>query len=205
MDFSLLGQFALVSFLFVITPGADWAYIIAAGINHSSYRPAVWGLVTGYAAITVALTVGLGTLLQMYPQVLTAISLIGGIYLVYLGISAMRARATKFSVGKIAPVSTFRQYVSGLAVCALNPKAYLLMLAVLPQFMSTGASFSYPVQLLVLGLYYTLITALVYSLVGAGSQRLLKARPTASLIVTRFSGIIMFILGLGVLWDVLQG
>ncbi|WP_394525483.1 hypothetical protein [Paenarthrobacter nicotinovorans] len=34
MPFGTLAAFWAVSFLFVITPGADWAYAISAGLRH---------------------------------------------------------------------------------------------------------------------------------------------------------------------------
>jgi hypothetical protein len=42
-----MAAFWAVSFLFVITPGADWAYVIAAGLRHRVVLPAVGGLLVG--------------------------------------------------------------------------------------------------------------------------------------------------------------
>ena len=47
-----VAAFWAVSFLFVITPGADWAYAIAAGLRHRVVLPAVGGLVVGHLAAT---------------------------------------------------------------------------------------------------------------------------------------------------------
>ncbi|WP_337589543.1 hypothetical protein [Arthrobacter sp. ERGS1:01] len=54
-----------------------------------------------------------------------------------------------------------------------------------------------PAQSLVLGLTFVASTAVIYTLVAAGSRRLLRSRPGAARGITLCSGIIM--LGLGVL------
>ncbi|MEU7747462.1 hypothetical protein [Nonomuraea sp. NPDC049158] len=45
-----------VSSAFVVTPGADWAYAIAAGLRHRTVLPAVGGLLIGHLAATAAAT-----------------------------------------------------------------------------------------------------------------------------------------------------
>ena len=44
--------FWAVSLVFVLTPGADWAYAIAAGLRHRTVVPAVGGLLAGHLAAT---------------------------------------------------------------------------------------------------------------------------------------------------------
>jgi threonine/homoserine/homoserine lactone efflux protein len=43
MDMSVIAGFWIVSFLLIMTPGADWAYTISAGINGRRIVPAVIG------------------------------------------------------------------------------------------------------------------------------------------------------------------
>ncbi len=58
-----VAAFWAVSFLLVITPGADWAYAIAAGLRHSTVLPAVGGLLTGHLAATAVVAAGAAAVL----------------------------------------------------------------------------------------------------------------------------------------------
>ena len=57
MAVTTLAAFWAVSVLFVLTPGADWAYAIAAGLRHRCLLPAVGGMLTGHLLATVVVAV----------------------------------------------------------------------------------------------------------------------------------------------------
>jgi threonine/homoserine/homoserine lactone efflux protein len=85
MAASSIFAFWAVAVLLILVPGADWAFTISAGLRGHSVLPAVSGLMLGYAAMTVAVAAGLGTLVARTPDVLTALTIAGGIYLMWLG------------------------------------------------------------------------------------------------------------------------
>jgi hypothetical protein len=66
-----------VSFLLVLTPGADWAYAIGAGLWDRTVLPAVGGLVAGYVALTVVVADGVAALVARSAMVLTAVRAVG--------------------------------------------------------------------------------------------------------------------------------
>ena len=67
MSISALTAFWGVSVLFVVTPGADWAYAITAGRRQRSVVPAVGGLLAGHLAATLAVAAGLAALMARSP------------------------------------------------------------------------------------------------------------------------------------------
>ncbi|MFF7982089.1 LysE family translocator [Streptomyces sp. NPDC007901] len=67
------------------TPGADWAYVIAAGVRGRSVVRAVAGLMAGYAPHTAPTVAGLAVLLANSPALLTVLTVAGAGYLVWLG------------------------------------------------------------------------------------------------------------------------
>jgi len=81
VEIATVAAFWAVSFLFVITPGADWAYAITAGLRHRSMLPAVAGLVGGHLAATLVVAAGVATLIAGTPLVLTALTAGGAVYL----------------------------------------------------------------------------------------------------------------------------
>jgi threonine/homoserine/homoserine lactone efflux protein len=88
-----------------------------------------------------------------------------------------------------------RQAVTGFGVSGLNPKVFLLFLALLPQFARPVVFWPVPIQMLLLGGIHVANCAVIYLLVGMAARRLLRTRPSAARIVSRASGIILTLLG----------
>jgi threonine/homoserine/homoserine lactone efflux protein len=180
--------------LFVLTPGADWAYAIAAGLGHRTVLPAVGGLLVGHLAATAAVAAGVAALVARSQLVLTVV---GAGYLVWLGIATL-ARPSALDASAEPPADSWvRQAVKGAGTSTLNPKVFLLFLALLPQFTEPEAGWPLAVQIVALGLVHVVNCAVVYAGVGAGARVVLRARPWAARVVTRISGAAM--VGIGVL------
>ena len=94
-----------------------------------------------------------------------------------------------------------REFLKGLGTSGTNPKALLLYLALIPQFVDPAASLALPLQSLVLGLSHFGVSVLVYTLVALGARRLLRSRPAAARVVTLASGILMVCVALVLLGE----
>jgi threonine/homoserine/homoserine lactone efflux protein len=88
-----------------------------------------------------------------------------------------------------------RQAATGLGVSGLNPKVFLLFLALLPQFVDADAGWPVATQILCLGLVHVASCAVIYTLVGTGARSVLRTRPAAARTVTRVSGAAMLVIG----------
>lgn len=205
MGMGLVAAFWGVSALFVITPGADWAYAITSGLRNRSPLPAVLGLLAGHALATLVVAGGVGALVSSVPLVLTGLTLAGSLYLVWLGFGLLRnAAAIPASDDSAAMGSRFAQAAKGLGISGLNPKVFLLFLALLPQFTDPLGSLPIAAQMALLGLIHTANCAVVYLAVGYGAQRVLRTRPAAARIITRISGGLMVAIGLVLLADAIR-
>src|SRR4051794_14358161 len=89
MKTSSVAAFMTIDVLLVLTPGPDWAYVVAVGLRDRVVVPAVAGLVAGYAAMTVLVAGSLAVLITTRPGALTALTLVGGAYLIWLGVSVV--------------------------------------------------------------------------------------------------------------------
>ncbi|MFI5689201.1 LysE family translocator [Streptomyces sp. NPDC051636] len=195
MDSVSLLSFLAVDLLLVCVPGADWAYTIAAGLRGRSVLTAVSGLVAGYALHTALAVAGLAVLVASSPRLLTALTVAGAGYLVWLGWGVLRRPGVP-GAGEALDASGPRVFLRGATISGLNPKGLLLYLSVLPQFLTAGgARLPVPAQTAALGLLHMACCAAVYLTVGALSRALLTARPVAARAVTRTSGAAM--LGIG--------
>ncbi|MFJ8927689.1 MULTISPECIES: LysE family translocator [unclassified Streptomyces] len=195
MDTTTLAAFLAVDLLLVFTPGADWAYAIAAGLRDRSVVPAVAGLITGYVGYTLLAVAGLAVLVASSATLLTALTVAGAGYLVWLGCNVLRQPAV-LTAGE-EPVGASRRQVmlKGIGISGLNPKALLLYLSLFPQFIHPATGWPVAVQTGVLGTLHMTACAVVYLGVGVLARTVLKTRPSAARAVTRVSGVMMIAIG----------
>ncbi|MEU7860577.1 LysE family translocator [Nonomuraea sp. NPDC049141] len=205
MPVGTVAAFWAVSLMFVVTPGADWAYAITAGLRHRTVLPAVGGLLAGHLAATALVAAGVAALVARSPLVMTALTVAGAAYLVWLGIGMLARPAAPQAGAEQAATSWARQMVKGAGISGLNPKVFLLFLALLPQFTDPDAGWPLAVQIVALGLVHVASCAVVYTGVGAGARRVLRARPAAARTVSRFSGAAMVVIGVLLLVEQLVG
>jgi len=190
----MFAAFWAVSVLFVITPGADWAYAISAGIRGRRVVPAVAGMLSGHLVATLIVAAGVGSVIAGAPGVLTLLTVAGACYLLWLGLGMLRHPTAPAEGQNDDSSSPLKWALKGFCISGLNPKVFLLFLALLPQFTDVHATWPLPMQMIALGLVHVISCGVVYLLVGYGSGTVLKTRPRAAQNVSRFSGGLMIII-----------
>ncbi|MEU5837602.1 LysE family translocator [Streptomyces diacarni] len=204
MAASSIAAFAAVSFLLVLVPGADWAYAITSGLRDRSVVPAVGGLMLGYVGLTAVVVAGVAAVVAQTPGVLTALTVLGAGYLVWLGVTTLIGAkdagspgAGDGAVGADDPTGALARsrVLKGAGVSGLNPKALLLYVALLPQFADQHGNWPLALQIGLLGLLHMCTAGAVYLGVGSLARTVLRARPTAARLITRLSGAAMIVLG----------
>ena len=135
----LLG-FALASLVLIVIPGPGVLFIVGRALAHG--RRTALATACGHAAgnylVAACVAVGLGTLLERSAQAFVIVKVAGALYLVWLGIHAIRHRkslAGAFSAA-LPPREGWRALRDGVVVGITNPKAYILFAAILPQFVN---------------------------------------------------------------------
>lgn len=123
MEMSFIAGFWVVSFLLIITPGADWAYTISAGIHGQRVLPAVIGLMSGHLLAAIIVIAGIGVAVTGHPLMLSLITLLGAAYLLWLGIAILRHPTTPDAATQQAG-SWNRWALKGLCISGLNPKSF---------------------------------------------------------------------------------
>ena len=194
MMMSMLAAFWMVSLMFVITPGADWAYAITAGMREGASRPAIAGLLLGHLTATIVVAAGVGILVANTPGALLALTVLGSAYLLWLGTNMVANPPVPTAGEGVEAGSWTRWAVKGFGVSGLNPKVFLLFLAFLPQFTNPAAVWPIPAQMVLLGIVHIINCGVIYALVAAGSQSLLRTRPKAARLVGQISGAVMIAL-----------
>jgi len=193
---SVLTAFWAVSLLFVITPGADWAYAISAGMRGRWVMPAVAGMLSGHLLATLVVAAGVGSLVAGHPLALMSLTLAGCTYLLWLGGNLLLSPAVPQAGHGGVGDSGSRWAFKGFCVSGLNPKVFLLFLALLPQFTDPQSSWPVPLQIVLLGLVHLCSSLVVYTLVGYGAKLVLGSRPGAARMVGRLSGVAMIVVAM---------
>jgi threonine/homoserine/homoserine lactone efflux protein len=143
---------ALACAVLLIVPGPSVLFVVGRTLSHGK-RVAFFSEIgngAGCYADAVLVSFGLGALIERFGQLLLVIKIAGALYLVWLGIRAIRAETPSVAEPGQKP-SVLRSFREGFLVGVTNPKAYIIFAAIVPQFLRPSAG-SPVVQLLVLGL-----------------------------------------------------
>ncbi|MCY7864775.1 LysE family translocator [Bacillus spizizenii] len=123
--------------------------------NISNGRPSGFaasaGVATGALVHTVFSTIGLSIILAQSVVLFTAIKIVGGLYLIYLGINALLKKGDGISLKNTANETLKKHYMQGVITNIAKPKNILFYLLFLPQFASTSGQ-SVSMSFLLLGL-----------------------------------------------------
>lgn len=195
MSLYILASFWSVATLFILTPGADWACAISAGSGGRQYIPAVMGMAAGHLMATLLVATGLGIVMGQIPAAITLMTLAGAGYLIWTGQTLLRQPAMLLARDKREDFSWRRWALKGFMVSGLNPKVFLLFLALLPQFADQHSSWPLAMQFLTLGLLEVFTCCVVYLFIGFCSRVMLGARPRAAQVISKISGAFMVIIG----------
>ena len=198
--------FAVLVLGIVVLPGLDMAFVIgsslAAGRRHGF--AAVAGIVCGGIGHVAMTTLGISVLLRVVPGVFNALLLGGAIYIAWIGISLWRSSAAFGFESKIAAApSAWVTFRRGALTCLMNPKAYLFMLAVFPQFLRAEYG---PVwtQALSLWLIIAFMQTAVYGAIATAAAQArgwLAHRPAANLVASRVVGAVLVTAALATVFE----
>lgn len=149
----------------ILLPGLDMAYVAANALSggRRAGTAALAGVMTGGAAHTLVAALGVAFLLTQTPSIFGVLAILGGGYMIWLGATLIReAGAFSSTVPAAAgPAASGRIALRGLMTCLMNPKAYVFMAAVFPQFIRPEYG---PIwrQALVIGVMTVLTQGVIY-------------------------------------------
>jgi threonine/homoserine/homoserine lactone efflux protein len=181
--------FLVVAVIVVVTPGVDMALVTKNALQHGrrAALATALGVNVGIALWTLAAALGVAALVRASAEAFAVVKLAGALYLVYLGIRALRRRERVTAAGR--RLSPFRQ---GLISNALNPKIAVFFTSLLPQF-----GHSLPALLLLGALFNAIgiVWLTIYAIAAARGRAALQ-RPRVRAALDYVSGVVL--VGLGV-------
>lgn len=175
--------FGLIALGLVLMPGPNMLYLASRSISQGRKAGLISlaGIGVGFLFYMLCAALGITALVFAIPYAYDALRLGGAVYLGYLAWQALKPGGrAPFAVRALSPDSPRRLFAMGLVTNLLNPKAAVLYLSLLPQFVVPGKG-SVLLQSVLLGAEQITISMTVNALVVIGAGTLaafLGARPT---------------------------
>ena len=177
---STLVAFGLIALGMALTPGPNMIYLISRSICQGRLAglTSLGGVALGFIFYMLCAALGVTALMLAVPFAYDALRFGGALYLIYLAWQAVKPGGrSPFQVKDLPPDSPRRLFMMGLFTNVLNPKAAVMYLSLLPQFIHPGAVLE---QFLVLGFLQVAISMAVNGMIvlAAGSiAAFLATRP----------------------------
>ncbi|GAB2851111.1 LysE family translocator [Streptomyces deserti] len=140
MDAQLIA-FTGVAAGMVAMPGADFTVVVRnALVSRRAGVACALGIAAGLLLHTALAVAGVAAVLAAVPALFRALQLLGGAYVLYLGVRTLWAlRQPRSAAVEDDGRSALRPLRQGFVTNALNPKAPITFLSLLPQFVPAGS------------------------------------------------------------------
>jgi len=200
--------FALVAGI-VIVPGMDMLFVLANALvgGRRAGMAATAGIMLGGAAHTViglALVIVLATLI---PAVFNVMLVAGSLYMMWIGRSLLRSTIQIDAIEIERPRPVGRIFLQGLITCLVNPKAWMFVLSVFPQFLKTEYGPLLP-QAVVMGIMTVVVQGSIYggvALAAVKGRGALVSNPAATIWIGRGAGALLLAVAAITLYEAIRG
>ena len=187
---SSLIAFALICLGMVLTPGPNMIYLVSRSIcqGPAAGLVSLGGVALGFVFYMLMSALGITVLVMAVPFAYEALKFAGAAYLLWLAWQAVRPGGrSPFQVRDLPKDSPRKLFMMGLVTNLLNPKAAVLYLSLLPQFVDPALG-SVLLQSVVLGASQIAISVTVNAMIAlmAGSIALFLAGRPFWMVVQRW-------------------
>lgn len=170
MDAQLIA-FTGIAAALVAVPGADFAVVVrTALVSRRAGAVCGLGIAGGLLVRTTLAVAGVAAVLVAVPALFHVLQLLGGAYVLQLGVRALWALRRPTGPSEEAAAGAAHPLRQGFVTHVLNPKASLTFLSLLPQFVPAGSP-ALP-RTLLLALIVCVLALLRFQLVALLVERL---------------------------------
>jgi len=199
--------FALL-FGIIILPGMDMIFVLANSLarGRAAGLAATAGMMLGGLVHSAYGALGVGLLAKLLPVLFTPLMLVGALYMAWIGLTLIRSAIVVDDVGRADTKSNWEAFRRGAITCLINPKAYMFMLAVYPQFLKPEFGPLAP-QALVMAAMTAATQLAVYGAIAVAAGRarnMLVGNRTGTVWIGRCCGGILLLIAALALWEALH-
>lgn len=205
MDAQLIA-FTGVAAGMVAMPGADFTVVVRnALVSRRAGVACALGITGGLLLHTALAVAGVAAVLTAVPTLFRALQLLGGAYVLHLGLRTLRSPGRPRQVVADEAGSDARPLRQGFVTNALNPKAPITFSSLLPLFVPAGSPAMS--RTLLLALIVVVLALVWFPAVALLVDRLGRwlRRPRAARAVEAVTGTALTVLGLVLLVEPLRG
>lgn len=195
--------FLSAAILITLAPGPDNLMVLGMGITRGRRAGMAFGLgcALGCLSHTLLAAIGVSAMIAASALAFGTLKLLGGAYLVWLGLNALRHRGAIRIPGQSDNASLGHYFARGCLANAINPKVILFFLAFLPQFVIAPRGHG-GLQIVQLGLLFVVQACVLFAALGyfsGGIGSWLQQRPRAGIWLDSLAGSLFVLLGLKLL------
>ena len=192
--------FLTAAILITLSPGPDNMMVLGVGIAKGRARGMAFGLGCALGCLnhTLLAVIGVSAIIAASPTAFTALKVAGGLYLIWIGVQALRSRGGAQVAAGVPDESARQLFFKGLLANAINPKVVLFFLSFLPQFVVASRGDA-NWQIAWLGITFTVQAAVLFGMLGYFSGSIgqwLNRTPRAGMWLDRIAGAVFVGLGL---------
>lgn len=162
MNSETLLLYAVVSFLYIISPGPAILLAIYNGLSCGvkSVMISALGNIIGLLFLSLISILGLGAILTTSANLFLFVKIVGAVYLIYIGVSQFKKKRAVLKTTKhwtnFETRSKISYFKEGLLLAITNPKPILFFGALFPQFINVNTSIT--IQFFVLTFIFMLFS-----------------------------------------------
>ena len=163
MNIEVLLAFSIGMIILAVTPGVGVFFSVAQAISGGFISSLVFisGLIMGDIIFFILAIIGVSAISEIMGELFFVVRIIGGIYLVYLGIKSLKKNGTETNTFLNTKKSRRRIFLSGLLITMGNPKPILFYASVVPTIVDINKIHLSDILILIF-----LIAAISYVVVG---------------------------------------
>lgn len=197
-------SFLLMALLVEVTPGPNMTYLALVAMRHGRRAgfATVAGVASGLAVIGLAASYGVAQIIQASPVLFETLRWCGVVYMAYLAYEGWTGGPAES--GDAGPDHHGRFFVRGFITNALNPKAALFYISILPTFVEPGP-LATGQALVLTGAYVLVATGVHMAIVAlAGSFTAFLTRPDRERATRRVLSLLLAGVALWFAWSAFE-
>ena len=203
---------ALAHFLALLSPGPDFVLVVKSAIKNDKSKAI--GVAAGIAsanAFYIALCLaGVGAMLASSITIMIALKIIGGIFLVFLAVQALRAKKNDYAdfgldttTNKNGHTTFVKEFATGFMSGALNPKNLLFYLSLFTVVLTNDVNLTFKISL---GVWMTMVvfawdTAVIFLL---STKKVRNQFTKSAFYIDKVTGAILGLVGLSIVRSALS-
>ncbi|MBW6421167.1 LysE family translocator [Rhizobium sp. XQZ8] len=200
-----LWLFFTLLFGIIVVPGMDMIFVLANSLTRgrAAGLAATAGIIAGGLVHSLYGAIGVSLLASLMPILFRPLLIGGALYMAWIGVTLIRSSITVEHVGPADTHSNWEAFRRGAITCLINPKAYLFMLAVYPQFLRPDFGPLAPQAAIMAAMTAGTQLAIYGGLAfAAGRARdALVGNADATIWVGRIAGFLLLVVSLLTLWE----